>query len=58
MSPLETQSKVVLMRSLSEDGNFGLTPVLLNVLNRWGEWEYSYGTKVEGSEDWCCLLRV
>lgn len=36
MSPLETQSEVLLMRSLSEDGNFGLTPVILNVLNRWG----------------------
>lgn len=34
VSPLETQSEVLLMRTLSEDGNFGLTPVLLNVLNR------------------------
>lgn len=34
VSPLETQSEVLLMRSLSDDGHFGLTPVLLNVLNR------------------------
>lgn len=34
MSPLETQSEVKLMRSLAEDGHFGLTPVLLNVLNK------------------------
>ncbi|CAM9958680.1 unnamed protein product, partial [Ectocarpus fasciculatus] len=33
VSPLETQSEVLLMRSLSDDGHFGLTPVLLNVLN-------------------------
>lgn len=37
VSPLETQSEVLLMRTLSEDGNFGLTPVILNVLNRWEE---------------------
>ncbi|CAM9898271.1 unnamed protein product [Ectocarpus sp. 8 AP-2014] len=34
VSPLETQSEVLLMRSLSDDAHFGLTPVLLNVLNR------------------------
>lgn len=34
LAPLETHSEVVLMRSLSDDGHFGLTPVLLNVLNR------------------------
>lgn len=34
LAPFEKQSDVVLMRSLSDDGHFGLTPVLLNVLNR------------------------
>lgn len=33
-SPLETQSEVLLMRTMSDDGHFGLAPVLLNVLNK------------------------
>eukprot|EP00903_Cladosiphon_okamuranus_P018054 g16615.t1 len=33
VSPWDTQSEVLLMRTLSDDGHFGLAPVLLNILN-------------------------
>lgn len=36
LAPSETHSEVVLMRTLSDDGHFGLTSVLLNVLNGYG----------------------